>query len=359
MGEIRIGLIAYASKTGLGYQTHEIYKNIKPNKVLLIDLSRFNNIEIHPEWYENYSICKGYPKREHIEWLTDNVDLVFYAETPLNYELHNIARRKRVLTIQQYNYEFLDYFRNEDLPKPSVLASPSLWGIDHVKSRNWAHTELLRFPVDRVRYEFKRIKECKTIGHIIGRPAVYDRNGTNQFLDLVQRMKGQFNFKIFYQMPKEQKTLEAFAPLEKRMKRMRRYLEIITDVEDNRDMYRNIDLLVLPRRFGGLCLPMQESLSHGVPVIMTNVLPNYDLLPKNWLANARFTQHFDLRPNKIELYTADVDNLISIVDKFRDNKYMQEQNEVANRIAQDISWDRQKNIYLDKFNNWLQKIETT
>ena len=68
-----------------------------------------------------------------MEWLTNDVAVVFVCETPLNYHLYHAAKQKGVATFQQYNYEFLDYFRNPDWHKPTVLAAPTLWNIDIVK----------------------------------------------------------------------------------------------------------------------------------------------------------------------------------------------------------------------------------
>jgi hypothetical protein len=40
------------------------------------------------------------------------------------------------------------------------------------------------------------------------------------------------------------------------------------------DQYKDGDVLVIPRKYGGLCLPMQEALAHGIPVIMPDIEPN-------------------------------------------------------------------------------------
>jgi hypothetical protein len=41
--------------------------------------------------------------------------------------------------------------------------------------------------------------------------------------------------------------------------------------------------MVLPRRYAGLCLPMNEALLSGLPVFMTDISPNNITLPKEWL----------------------------------------------------------------------------
>jgi hypothetical protein len=51
-------------------------------------------------------------------------------------------------------------------------------------------------------------------------------------------------------------------------------------------MYNGFDAMVLPRRYAGLCLPMNEALLSGLPVFMTNVSPNNQILPQDWLVES-------------------------------------------------------------------------
>lgn len=39
--------------------------------------------------------------------------------------------------------------------------------------------------------------------------------------------------------------------------------------------------MILPRKYAGLCLPMNEALMSGLPVIMTDIEPNNVILPKS------------------------------------------------------------------------------
>ena len=56
-------------------------------------------------------------------------------------------------------------------------------------------------------------------------------------------------------------------------------------------LYAGFDPLILPRRYGGLCLPMNEALRSGLPVIMFNVSPSDAILrrpcPTTFLINRR------------------------------------------------------------------------
>jgi glycosyltransferase involved in cell wall biosynthesis len=76
------------------------------------------------------------------------------------------------------------------------------------------------------------------------------------------------------------------------------------DPDDQAELYTDFDALILPRRYGGLCLPMNEALLSGLPVIMPDCSPNNDVLPTHWLIPATRTGSFMAR-TEIELHEAD------------------------------------------------------
>jgi hypothetical protein len=77
---------------------------------------------------------------------------------------------------------------------------------------------------------------------------------------------------------------------------------------DPADPYADFDALILPRRYSGLCLPMNDALMSGLPVIMTDCAPNDLLLPSSWLVPAKVTGQFMAR-TMIDLYEADAREL--------------------------------------------------
>lgn len=350
---MKIGLLAYSTDTGLGNQTLEFYNHMNPAKVLIADLSRLNHMETHHERYGSEAridpcISPGYLSKESCEWLVDGMDIVFVCETPLNYYIYEYAREKGVKVVQQLNYEFLDYFRNAKLPPPSVFAMPSAWGYSQVKNLGLADVVDLPVPINRKRIPFREISELKTFVHIIGRPAVHDRNGTLSFLKAAEALGSQFNYRIYLQPPTDTRAREYFNNVRQEINRVMRYvkIDVITDVEKYEDLYATGDVLVLPRRYGGLCLPMQEALSAGMPVIMTDIVPNRTRLLPEWLVSARKITNFRAHTD-VDVYDANVPELISTMMKFTDKDYMRRSNLMANNIASDLSWDEMTPEYMD------------
>lgn len=351
---MRIGLLAYSSNTGLGYQTLDFARNIECSKILISDLSIHNHMPVHHDRFNklcnDVRIANGIPTNEEMEWLSDEVDLVFVCETPLNWELFNIARRKGVKTVMQYNYEFLNYFRYPDLPKVDVLASPSYWSIKEVEDFGIAPVKYLPVPINIDSIPLNDTVELETIIHIMGRPAMYDRNGTEIFLKSIIELGTAYNYKIYIQTPKEPASIQVLEDLNSLFSeaqgKLGANLEVIFDIEDNTAMYKEGDLMILPRKYGGLCLPLWEALSAGMPVMMPDISPNNKVLPKEWLISAIRSGTLKTH-SEIPMYLSSVSDIVNKVDEIAKN--YPEETKKARKLAEDMSWDSQKQNYIDLF----------
>lgn len=352
MENLNIGIIAYSTSTGLGYQTLDYCNHLNPAKILLIDLSSLNGMEQHPEWYNKFPhviLCSGFPTMEIIEKFLQGLDLIFMAETPLNFLMLKRAREMRVKSIIHYNYEFLSYVSNKNLPTPDLLLAPTSWHLYDVACLSMARVERLPLPIDKTKIPERSITEVKTIGHIAGRVATNDRNGTMSFLNMVKKMGNSFKYVIYIQTPKETKGVELYDEINKEIKRTIRdvpNLKVVYDIEDNTEMYKEMDLLVLPRRYGGLCIPMLEALSAGIPVIMPNVSPNEDLLPDKWLVRANSLNQFVTRA-RVEVFDCEANDIMDRVLNVSTD--IVASNLLARNISRKLSWESMKPKYLQLF----------
>jgi hypothetical protein len=191
----------------------------------------------------------------------------------------------------------------------------------------------------------REIKELKTIGHIVGRPTYMDRNGTVEFLEAVEKLGNRFNYVLYYQEPKDERALKYFKPVFEKIVETQKLglnFKVIANVENNEDMYKEMDLLVLPRKYGGLCLPAREALGHGIPVIMPNIDPNYSELPKEWLFQAELIGSFYFHA-PVNVFKSDVDSIIRKVNEIE--LYIENYNTTAYSIALRLSWEVLKPLY--------------
>ena len=156
--------------------------------------------------------------------------------------------------------------------------------------------------------------------HLAGNPAANDRNGTYDYLNVCP------DGTVVIQDVNMANVLRSNY----------RHSTIWTDIHDNASIYDYGDIMVLPRKYGGNCLPLNEALSRGMPVIMTDVEPNSTFLPKEWLVPARSTGTFAPR-FPIDIYEADYDALREKITWFQ-NCDMAAESRKADALAESISW---------------------
>lgn len=344
---MKLGIVVRADDTGLGNQTHELVKMLDPHKILIIDSSRFHNkFTQHYEWYKgrNCIVSKGFPDNPTIVKFLQGLNIVISCETFYSKNFIMVAKKKRVKTILQYNFEFLDYLANDKLLLPDVLLAPSLWRIDDVKEKfnGKCLVEYLPPPTDHLLFEKNKNenkKETRKLLHIGGKAAIYDRNGTNSVIEMLRYSKQDYELTI-----RSQTNLN----IDCNDKR----LNIVVGNEAKREnMYFGYDAMILPRRYAGLCLPMNEALLSGLPVFMTDISPNNKILPQRWLAKSDFVKMFMTRIG-IELYNADPKTLAKTVDTYFSQTNLENDKQDAFNIGyQNFSAVELKNKYINLINN--------
>lgn len=306
---MRLGIIVRADKTGLGNQTRNLCKMLNPDKVLIIDSRPFNKNEQFFETYKGYykQISRGFLTDQEINRFLINLDTVITCELFYSNNFVNIANRRGVKTFNQYNYEFFDNFSNPNLTLPTQLISPSKWHLEEMQ--NNFGVVYLPPPINSVAFEDVFQYNNRRVGkrrflHVVGREAVNDRNGTLDLLDSLQYTTSDFELVVKIQnnssLPEKyidpRITFDFSSPL------------------DEVELYRDFDAMILPRRYAGLCLPMNEALMAGLPVIMTDIDPNNKILPKKWLVASERKGHFMTR-TKIDIYSAKHKDLAKKIDE--------------------------------------------
>ncbi len=334
--DYRLGLVVFASNNGLSNQTKALYDHLKPHKTLLVDISEFNHQPIYPERFHDAQICKGFPNIADIQRFLQDIDVLFVCETPLNYDLFRIARQNRVKTVLQLNWEFLDYLQNKTLPFPDVLLAPSKWHYKDLQQfNNRAIIKYLPFPVDRELLPRRKYTQARTFVHIAGQKLYEDRNGTEIVLAAIPYVKSPTARFIIYSQHK----------LEHQINDPR--VEIREgDLPNYQDLYREGEVLLLPRRYGGQSLQLNEALSAGMLALMPNVSPQDEILPKELLILPHTSKNIMTR-TMIQCYSIDPDELARKIDYLVTSNpgtiyYL---SETCNTIADNISWETLKPQY--------------
>jgi len=345
----KLGLIVFANDGGLGNQTRRLAKMLKPERVLVIDSSGFSrNVVQHYDWYKKfeYFICNGFPNNNDVQKFIPNLTHILTAENPYNFNLVWYAQKQGTKIICQSNYEFCDNLDKPYLPIPDKFLMPSYWKLEEMQEQFGKDRVMyLPPPIDPHELQKARGVNLKRKGkkrflHIIGTSATVDRNGTLDLLNAVQLTKSDFELVIKTQHPLQ---VEYFLDDS-------RVTYEIDNVEDINDLYSGFDALLLPRRWGGLSLTTNEALMSGLPVIMSDISPNNQLLPKEWLVPAVSKGKFSAR-SPIEFYSVDHQAYADKIDWLvkQDLFAMKANASVIGEMNFDMKVLKPK--YLDLFNN--------
>ena len=338
---MKLGMLCYGSDTGLGRQTELLYRLLKPDKVMLVDISRLNGMPVHSSWYSNIDVhTDGYPTNEEIDRFLDGIDTVFICESPLNYYLLERANQLGIRTVVQPNPEFFDYFRSPHIPRPSVFGLPSTWMQREVQAAVPGSLVVsLPVPVDSDRLPERHVTEVKTHFHIAGRPAANDRNGTHDFIQaarMVANVERGIRFILYCQKPD--------VALRRAVRSAN--IELIEHVDDYGDMYRQGDILVLPRKYGGLCLPAQEAVGSGLPVLMPRISPNDSWLPAEWLLDVNPEPRSFKPRGTVHMWDTNIQALAQrMLDLYRHPEAVEKMADQARDLSHSLSWETLGPLY--------------
>jgi hypothetical protein len=342
--KMRVGLwCARADNSGLGNQTYEFYRNYRPDKTAVIDISDVTGKPNHFDRYPGATIIKGIPTPSDINNFLRDLDLVFCCETPYNYKLFEIARFLGVKTVLQYNYEFYEYAQIPNLPKPDLFLSPSDWHFEELPENNKA---VLPCPVNTAAIGRREMTQARTFVHIAGHELYEDRNGTLALLRAIERVQNpRVKFIIYSQHP-----IPDYKYNDPRIE----YRKV--DLDDYTELYNVGDVLILPRRYGGQSLQLNEAQAAGMLVIMPAVSPQDAFLPSELMFDTSGNKKIQTK-TEIDCALIDPAVLASKIDAVAnfDEKLIKELSEKSYQRALSISWIKLKGKYERLFSGLCAK----
>lgn len=269
---MKLGIIARCDARGIAWQTLEMVRHLNPSKVLCVlmndpewpeDVGRF------AQWDTTFVDSNLSPKlhertldeRKCRKFLRD-LDVVFAVETVYDWKFIDWAHEAGARVIVHGNGEFYAHHANPDWPHPDVWAWPTPWLIDQLP----AGIELPVPCVEREQTAADPESDTFNVVHVIGKMAANDRNGSLDVIEAIPSIRGRVKFRVVTQHDTLPRKIRAPKNVE---------LEVITGgVADRWDLYEDMHMLVMPRRYGGLCLPALEAMATGMCVLMTDTSPN-------------------------------------------------------------------------------------
>lgn len=250
----RLGLIVRSDfGGGLANQSREAHRHLQPEETLVVlmgDRGRGTR-----EQYEYYDPAYVAQHVATIEEFLSKIDVLLGIET--FYEPLLVSRAKD-LGVERVLYGNPELVNEHD---PAEQADryiwPASWGQPYPMDG-----EVLPWPCSTDVTPRQEINWPPRFVHV-GCPAMLDRNGTQVFEEAV-RMCRSDDGRTYLRFGGNGGTAAGVSP----------------PTDDLWDLYRDADVLVLPRRYGCLSLPMLEAAAMGVPTLTTDLEPQHGWFAK-------------------------------------------------------------------------------
>lgn len=251
-------MIARCEDRGLGNQTWDVVRALHP-KVLLVrmgDKERGGFAE-HPERFPTalHAFFDGsrFADRAAVADWVASVDVVYSAETFYDNEwVLDVARSSGVATVLHANPEFYRPVYDQ----ATQVWLPSIWLWDDTGPED--RRRHVAMPVPWLHPPAATAAPTRFV-HVVGHRAAYDRQGTGAFLTALKRVTQPMRVRVIGQddvLPTPSRV-PACVDLEVvRASTLPRY-----------DLYADADVLVAPRRYGGLSMPFLEAAGAGLAVV--------------------------------------------------------------------------------------------
>jgi glycosyltransferase involved in cell wall biosynthesis len=340
--DLRLGLLVRSDSRGLGRQTHGYFRHLNPSKTLHVRMSNLNGVwtpyaERFQDWYPgirsaDFNGHSGTVEEDAYRWLLTDVDVLLTAETAYDHRAWGWARDMGVRTVLVANPEFLGPDKMAGVG-PDVIVLPSPWRLDTIPGA--IHVPQ---PVDRKVFAFspRPLGDPPRFLHVVGHRAARDRQGTDIVLDCLRFLKHRINLTIRTQGPLS-------APQELMLRGLRRHQipnVVRADVEDPRELYAGYDVLLAPRRYGGLSLPLNEAASCGLAILAGNREPERSILPAEALCPVVAGREATFQGGVFRLEDVTPQGLAAGIDRLVENPgAIARLSEASDRYVSGIDWE--------------------
>ncbi len=267
---MRLGAIVRTEVArGLGIQSRNFVDHMPVERTLVIDMPR-PDCPTDDSWCPNpthiaYDINRHVLDEQQVrEWL-DGLDVVFTVETPYDWRMPIWAREMGVRLIVQGNPEFVRHGQKDWLH----LGDPIWWWPTSWRLPQLPAGTVVPVPMPDVARTAAHPEDGPLkVLHVIGKRAAFDRNGTDVFMRSLTRTRNPIEVTVH--------TIDGDIPEPMRQRNVK-IVKRPTMVDDRWSMYEGQHVLVIPRKYGGLCLPALEAAARGLAVVMPDTSPNFEL----------------------------------------------------------------------------------
>lgn len=282
------GVVSYATESGLGIQARMFVQHDVAQHILIAPHARYDDKS--SEWYASGQVCRTYDE------LLRQCQRVIFMEGTFGLERpFSRARERGVRTVLITHYEFTPPMQEH----PDVLVAPS-----YDDQQHFPDAVRLNIPVPAM--QFRERSRAKVFVHNAGHGGVIGRNGTLLLLEAMRYVRTALRLIVRLQ-PKAHFDIDSVPA----------NVDLRKGTCPWDELYTEGDVFVLPDRFGGSFLPMQEAFASGMPV-MASDRENNRWLPQRYLLPTCGTERMHIR-RWITAYNHDPSQVAQALDDVYDS----------------------------------------
>lgn len=341
---MRLGIVGRCELRGLSIQSLAAAQALRPDRVLLVEpqpaswpqrcerWAGFNTA--HVRWSGG-----RLPEKPVRRWL-DGLDVVWSPETFYDDRFTSWCHAAGVTPVRHANPEQLA--PDEAVEPHTVWWSATPWRLEQMP----AGTRVVPMPVDPpAGFEQSLIDRDAPVRfvHSMGHFAQDDRAGTQLVAHALKLLKAPCRVTVFCQDRRPQHPFKVAG----------KGVEVQVrsgGVADRWDQFRGQDVLLLPRRYGGLSLPSQEAMAAGLALVMTDCSPN-EVWPGPKVP-VRRTWSSRMRCGPVQLSDADPAALAEIMRRLVDDR-----DELEKWKAESRAW-AEANTWAALRPLWMAELES-
>lgn len=263
-------MIARGDDGGLGNLTAEWWRHMRPDRTVVMDLGADGRGPTRLDRFEGggeVRVNPGVRLQMHVmRWLLEGCDVVYTAETAYHPLFFNIAGDMGVATVLHVMPEL---YAGE---QPTALWAPTTWELGRLP----ADTRVVPVPIATDRLE-RRVRTKADLFMHLAAPAMLDRNGTEAVREALPSIDPGVTVTLVHGERVVVPTGTAVVNGHVTACQSGVACKVVQPVGSPPEWWQLwhpvVDVLVLPRRYAGLSMPMLEALAAGIPVLTTDLDP--------------------------------------------------------------------------------------
>jgi hypothetical protein len=265
---MRIGMVCYAVRQGLGYLAKSFYDNGIVDEVLIYRHPARTR-PTQKDWYPSTTpiMDRKVFKGSRVDSFLDKIDAVMFFETPFDWEFLNICKDRGVKTVLIPMYEWFPTNSRHTFDK---VIAPSLLDQDY-----FPNSTFIPIPVE-TKYWKQRTKAIRFL-HNAGNVGCLEHKGTRELLEAMPLLKSKATVTVRAQ---DAQLLAQVTHSVYGSNTLPNNLRIEPGEIPYENLWNGYDTYVAPEKFNGLSLPLQEARAAGMLVLASDRYPANTWLPK-------------------------------------------------------------------------------